>query len=84
VGATRPATLREILQSDSGGGVPLGRAAIAAYLNAIKIGPSYGVTPEKVIEMFNATYNGGVYRVNASISWDRQQVQAYFETLFRS
>ena len=33
--------------------------------------------------MFNAVYNGGVFRVNESVSWDRSQVQAYFETLYR-
>jgi hypothetical protein len=83
VGATRPATLREVLQSDGGGNVPLGRAAIASYLNAINYGSDYPVTPAQVIDMFNATYNGGLYRVNESVSWDRNQVQAYFETLYR-
>jgi hypothetical protein len=84
VGATtRPATIREVLESRDGGLVPLGRATIASFMNATRLAPDYPVTPKQVIEMFNAVYDGGAYQVNATTYWNRDQVQAYFESLFR-
>ena len=80
---TRPATVREVLESRDGGLVPLGRATIASFMNATQLAPDYPLTPRQVIEMFNAVYDGGTYQVNATTYWNRDQVQAYFESLFR-
>jgi hypothetical protein len=80
---TRPATVREVLESRDGGLVPLGRAMIASFFNATQLAPDYPLTPKQVIEMFNAVYDGGTYQVNATTYWNRDQVQAYFESLFR-
>ncbi len=60
----------------------LGRAAVASYLNAIKFAPNYPLTPERVVAMFNAVYQGGTYNVAPGVDWDADQVKAYFESLY--
>ena len=59
--------------------VPLGRAAIASYLNAIEFAPNYPLSKEEVVAMFNATIGGGTY-MNG---WNSAQVLAYFESLYQ-
>jgi len=82
-GRRKPATLRQVLESTDGGIMPLARATIASYLNARRFAPDYALTPKKVIDMFNAVYVGGTYRVNDTTYWGANEVQAYFETLYR-
>jgi hypothetical protein len=82
-GRRKPATLRQVLKSNDGGIMPLARATIASYLNARRFAPDYALTPKQVIDMFNAVYAGGAYRVNDSTFWGANEVQAYFETLYR-
>lgn len=82
-GRRTPATLRQILESNDGGILPLARATIASYLNAKRFAPDYPLTPKQVIDMFNAVYTGGTYRVNDTTFWTANDVQAYFETLYR-
>jgi hypothetical protein len=82
-GWRKPATLRQVLESRDGGIVPLARATIASYLNARRLAPDYPLTPKQVIDMFNVVYVGGTYRVNNSTFWGANEVQAYFETLYR-
>ena len=82
-GQRAPATLRQVLKSNDGGIMPLARATIASYLNAKRFAPNYPLTPKQVIDMFNAVYTGGTYRVNDSTFWTANDVQAYFETLYR-
>ena len=82
-GRRAPATLRQVLKSNDGGIMPLARATIASYLNAKRFAPNYPLTPKQVIDMFNAVYTGGTYRVNDSTFWTANDVQAYFETLYR-
>lgn len=62
----------------------LGRAAVASLLNAYEFAPDYPLTPQDVVEMFNAVHAGGSYMVNPTTSWDASQVMAYFESLYKS
>lgn len=82
-GWRKPATLRQVLESQDGGIIPLAQATIASYLNARRFAPDYALTPKQVIDMFNAVYVSGSYRVNESTLWGANEVQTYFETLFR-
>jgi len=59
----------------------LGRAAVASWLNAYSR-PDYPLSPSRVIDMFNAVYAGGSYQVNSEVSWNADQVKAYFESLY--
>lgn len=85
-GATEAATMLQVLET--GGGLnntnikALGRATVASLLNALEFGTDYPLTPERVIQMFNAVYNGGTYAVNSTTSWNRDQVKNYFESLY--
>lgn len=83
LGRRKPATLRQVLESQDGGIVPLARATIASYLNARRFAPHYPLTAKQVINMFNAVYAGGTYRVNDTTFWGPREVQTYFETLYR-
>ncbi len=82
-GWRKPATLRQVLESKDGGIMPLAQATIASYLNARRLAPDYPLTPKQTIDMFNAVYVGGTYRVNDSTFWGANEVQAYFETLYQ-
>jgi len=81
-----PATLLQVLQT--GGGLndtakaALGRAAIASLLNAAHFAPNFPLTCKQVIDMFNATCDGGVYPINDTVSWNAGQVKKYFEGLY--
>lgn len=81
-----PATLLQVLQT--GGGLndtaiaALGRAAVASLLNAANFAPNFPLTCKQVIDMFNATCDGGVYPINDTVSWNADQVKKYFEGLY--
>lgn len=87
---TLNATMLQVL--NTGGGLndtviaSLGRATVASLLNAVAFGGNgpddYPLTQAKIIEMFNAVYLGGTYQVNPSVSWNRDQVRNYFESLY--
>jgi hypothetical protein len=62
--------------------VSLGRAAVATLLNAHKFGTDFPLRYDQVVAMFNAVAGGGTYQVNATTFWNRDQVQAYFESLY--
>lgn len=62
--------------------LPLGRAAVASYLNAIEYAPNFPLTPAQVVAMFNATIGGGMYDPTG-VNWNAAQVQAYFESLYQ-
>jgi hypothetical protein len=81
-GTVQVATVLQVLESGASGRVPLGRAALASFLNATELAPSYPLTPKQVIDMFNAVYAGGSYLVNGSTYWSASQVLAYWETLY--
>lgn len=84
---TRPATLLQVLQSPiANAQFNFGREAIAALLNAIhgNVGPAaYPLTPAEVVAMYNAVRRNStdLFVVNASISWNRRQVDTYFRSL---
>lgn len=84
--ATTPsaATLLQVVaaEGNDGGLVSLGRAAVATLLNAYKFAPDFPLRPDQVVAMFNAVASGGTYQVNATTSWNRDQVKAYFESLY--
>ena len=81
-GKAQVATVLQVLESAAAGNVPLGRAAIASFLNATELAPNYPMTPKQVIDMFNAVYAGGSYLVNGSTPWSASQVLEYWETLY--
>ncbi len=62
--------------------LPLGRAAVASYLNAIEYAPNFPLTTAQVVAMFNATIGGGMYDPTG-VNWNAAQVQAYFESLYQ-
>jgi len=64
--------------------VSLGRAAVASLLNAYLFAPDYPLTPQDVVAMFNAVCTGGEYQINSTTSWDKDQVMAYFESLYNN
>lgn len=86
---TKKATMLQVLHT--GGGLndtmiaSLGRATVASLLNAKQFGGAYGsypLTQGQIIDMFNAVYLGGTYQINPTVSWDRDQVRNYFESLY--
>jgi hypothetical protein len=78
------ATLEQVVAcgGNAGGLISLGRAAVGSLLNAFKFAPNYPLTPNDVVQMFNAVCMGGTYQVNATTFWTADQVKAYFETLY--
>jgi hypothetical protein len=82
-----PAKMSQILEStDQSTEFKFGRETIAALLNAIQGGfhPEFGypLTPEQVVTMYNAVFNGvGTFQANASINWNRTDVATYFQKL---
>lgn len=84
--ADRKATMLEIL--NTGGGLnesslkALGRATVAALLNALAYGEAYPLTAAQVITMFNAVYKGGVYMANGTVPWNADKVKAFFESTY--
>lgn len=79
-------TLLQVLNAQGGMSAPpypaLGRAAVASYLNAIQFAPNYPLTPQRVVVMFNAVYNGGTYNVAPGVYWTATEVKSYFESLY--
>lgn len=61
--------------------LPLGRAAVASYLNALEYAPDYPLSTAQVVAMFNATINGGSYDPTG-VNWNAAQVLAYFSSLY--
>jgi hypothetical protein len=60
---------------------PLGRAAVASYLNAIEYAPNYPLSTAQVVAMFNAVIGGGIYDPTG-VNWNAAQVKAYFDSLY--
>ena len=84
-GGSSAATMLQVLSTGGRSDTPLqafGRVTVATLLNAHRFAPTFPLSPSQVIEMFNATYAGGVYRVNASTSWNMATVQLYFQSLY--
>lgn len=81
-----PMTLHEVLylgsNTDDSPYVGLGREAVVALLNALDDTkfPDYPLTPELVIDMFNACFSGG-YEVASGVYWNATQVRDYFYSL---
>lgn len=61
--------------------LPLGRAAVASYLNAIEYAPNYPLSTAQVVAMFNAVIGGGSYDPTG-VNWNATQVKAYFDSLY--
>lgn len=84
--ATKKATLLQVLNAPGGLNdtqlEALGRSTVATILNSLAYPAWYPLTPEKAIEMFNAVYMGGTYKVNATTSWNADQVLAYFQSCY--
>jgi hypothetical protein len=82
--ASGNATLEQVVSygGNAGGLVSLGRAAVGSLLNALRFAPNYPLTPNEVVQMFNAVCMGGTYQVNPTTSWNSDQVKAYFESLY--
>jgi hypothetical protein len=82
-----PMTALEVLNLGNGMTSPpfpgLGREAVAALLNAIDplYSANFPLTPAQVIEMFNATVNGGSYEVATGIHWYAVDMRDYFASL---
>ena len=84
---SRKATMLQVLET--GGGLndtaiaALGRATVASLLNAVMFAGTYPLTRGQIIDMFNATYMGGLYSIpNSTVKWNRDQVKGYFESLY--
>lgn len=88
VSSTNAATMYQVLNTDPAVAAyntdlfQLARATVISILNSYKYAPNYPVTAYTVISMFNATYNGNLYTVNASVKWTRAQVLAYLKSLY--
>jgi hypothetical protein len=86
IDASKKATMLQVL--NTGGGLnetslkALGRATVAALLNAHAFGESYPLTTAQVIQMFNAVYKGGVYMANGNVPWDANKVKTFFESTY--
>ena len=77
-------TLLEVLRLDDTSGAPnaaFGRETVAAFLNAVECAPNFPLKPEQVIDMFNATCNGGHYQVKEGVYWGANEVCNYFSCL---
>ncbi|WP_457351286.1 hypothetical protein [Roseateles sp. P5_D6] len=84
---TSKATLLQVLNTPGGQNdtmiYALGRATVATILNALNVGTDYPITVAQAIKMFNAVCPlGGKYQVNTTVSWDANQVMAYFQSLY--
>lgn len=82
------ATLQQVLANDLVNDTsllplnhPLGRAAVASYLNAIEYAPNYPLSTAQVVAMFNAVIGGGIYDPTG-VNWSATQVKAYFDSLY--
>jgi hypothetical protein len=77
------ATLLQVLATTNTDEVfRLGRAVVASLLNAAQY-PSYPVSAARVVAMFNAVKDGGVYHVDgANLNLTRLGVIQYLETLY--
>lgn len=89
-GNPSPATLKQVLTLPAGSNdghpepdnLDLGRAAVASWLNAEAYAPDYPLTKQQVVDMFNATINGGTYQVNTTTFWYAADVLTYFQSLY--
>lgn len=61
--------------------LPLGRAAVASYLNALEYAPNYPLSTAQVVAMFNAVIGGGSYDPTG-VNWNAAQVKTYFDSLY--
>ena len=81
---SNPSTMLQVLHTtNTGDRFVLGRATVVSLLNSYQFMPNYAVTPTTVIAMFNATVNGGEYQVNSTVKWNRAQVTAYLQSLYK-
>jgi hypothetical protein len=85
-GCTGTATLLQVLYTPGGLNdtmiYALGRSTVATILNALN-SVDYPLTVAQTIKMFNAVAPlGGRYQVNATVSWDADQVLTYFKSLY--
>jgi len=62
----------------------LGRATVATLCNAYRFAPNFPLRPKQVVDMFNAVRLGGTYTVSPTVSMNRDQVRAYFQSLYDS
>lgn len=83
------ATFQEVLANDVATNatlipvnLPLGRVAVATYLNAQEYAPNFPLTTAQVVAMFNAVIGGGVYDPTG-VNWTAAQVKSYFESLYQ-
>ena len=60
----------------------LAQAVTVSLLNYYELGINYPVTGKTIVDMFNATVNGGTYPVNETQSWDVAQVLSYLTSLY--
>ena len=81
----KAATFKEVLKSQTSASTgprgQLGVATVASLLNALN-SSSYPVSSARVVAMFNATHNGGAYKVNG-IDWYLADVLKYFRSLYQ-
>lgn len=73
------------LSRDTTGGVSadldlLGKATVVSLLNAYTY-EGYPVWPERIVTMFNATWDGGAYVVGG-FRWTQLKVTSYLESLY--
>ena len=52
-------TLQQVLAQGGGGIKALGRHTVSAYFNAVALGPNYELTPQQVVDKFNAVNPSG-------------------------
>ncbi len=60
-------TFQQVMATGGGGLNALGRHTVAALLNAASGGVDYDLTPQEVIDGFNAVYPGGDYEAQKNI-----------------
>ncbi|HYP67191.1 MAG TPA: hypothetical protein VEP67_02945 [Thiobacillaceae bacterium] len=84
--SSNPATMLQVLNTDpsvqTGEQFQLGRATVVSLLNSYKYAPNYPVNAATIIEMFNATFNGGTYPASGTVNWSRTQVITYLTSLY--
>lgn len=83
---TTAATFKDVLKKQTtattGPKGELGVATVASVLNALSFPGNYPVSAAQVVAMFNATYDGGAYKVNG-IDWYLADVLKYFRSLYQ-
>lgn len=80
-----PASMRQVLGSTDTqfGQLHLGRVVVASLLNAADPMISYPVSADRIVAMFNAVVNGGLYSVESvNLHLNREDVIEYLERLY--